>query len=396
LDLVLVLTASGLALLFAGLYPFGPYQLSLMLARRIGNFSPVPQSARPGPDSGLDDFAVCLCAYNEEQVIGDKIRNLLALREASGGKLEILIYVDAAQDRTAEILSAYADRITLIVSPERRGKTHGMNLLVNRTKADIVLFTDANVLIDHRAISVLRAYFSDPTIGCVCSDLQYMNADASATANVGAAYWRFNESTKGLETATGSVIGADGSLFAIRRSLHRPVPDGLIDDIYVSLSVLLAGYRVVRAPELKAYEPHATVSGDEFRRKVRIACQCMHVHFALWPEIRRLSAWNRYKYVAHRLARWLSSYYLGASAIAFVAAACAAFGPVPVGSAIVVGTAVFAAALLLRFAPAQSLWNIALAFLATAVGVWRACTGERAAVTWAVAASARPARRVPR
>jgi cellulose synthase/poly-beta-1,6-N-acetylglucosamine synthase-like glycosyltransferase len=395
MDLALVLMACCLALLLAGLYPFGPYQLSLMLARRIGNFSAGPRPAKPGPDSDLATFAICLCAYNEEQVIEDKVRDLLALRHASGGQLEILIYVDAAQDRTAEILSAYADRITLVVSPERRGKTYGMNLLINRTTASIVLFTDANVLIDLGAIAVLRTYFADPTIGCVCSDLQYMNADASATAGIGAAYWRFNEWTKGLETATGSVIGADGSLFAIRRSLHRPVPNGLFDDIYVSLSVLLTGYRVVRAPELKAYEPHTTVSGDEFRRKIRIACECMHVHFAMWPEIRRLSAWNRYKYVAHRLARWLSGYFLGGSAILFAGAASAAFGPVPVGTAILVGTAGFAAALRLRLAPAQRLWNVALAFLGTALGVWRAFAGDRA-VTWSVASSARPAPKVPR
>ena len=109
-----------------------------------------------------------------------------------------------------------------------------MNVLVSKTSATIVMFTDANVLIDRSAVAVLRRYFADPAIGCVCSDLHYLSAGASATADVGAAYWRFNEWTKGLETATGSVMGADGSLFAIRRRLHRPVPDGLFDDLYVS------------------------------------------------------------------------------------------------------------------------------------------------------------------
>ena len=126
------------------------------------------------------------------------------------------------------------------------------------------------------------------SIGCVCSDLTYINPNDSATARIGAGYWRINEWSKSLETDTGSVIGADGSLFAIRRSLHRPVPKGLFDDIYVSLSVLLQGRRVVRAPDLKAFETHTTNAEDEFRRKVRIACECMHVHFTLWPELRRL------------------------------------------------------------------------------------------------------------
>jgi len=390
MDLTFALIGCGFALLFVGLYPFGPYQLSLMLARRLHVFPPTPGAAAPRTESGHETFAICLCASNEELVIREKVEDLLALRAACGGRLEILLYVDAAQDRTAEILSGYADGITLVVSPERRGKTHGMNVLVSKTSAAIIMFTDANVVIDHSAVAVLRRYFADPEIGCVCSDLHYLSATGSATAEVGAVFWRFNEWTKGLETATGSVMGADGSLFAIRRLLHRPVPDGLFDDIYVSLSVLIAGYRVVRAPELKAYEPHTTVSGDEFRRKIRIACECMHVHFALWPDIKRLPAWSRYKYLTHRLARWLSGYFLGASVVTFAGAGFSLFGAVPTATTILIGTGIFAATLVSGFGPAQRLWNIALAFLGTAVGVWRAFAGHRA-VIWTVASSARPA-----
>jgi hypothetical protein len=105
----------------------------------------------------------------------------------------------------------------------------------------------------------------------------------------------FNGWSKGLETATGSVIGVDGSLFAIRRRRrHRPVPNGLIDDILVWLATLLAGYRVVRAEELRSFETHTTEATDEFRRKARIACQSIHVHFELWPHLRWLDLWNLY------------------------------------------------------------------------------------------------------
>ena len=277
---------AGLAVLAAlpALWPFGPYQLSLLLARRLRRFPPAPDPAHVEPAE--DIFAICLCVYNEAAVIREKVEDLLRLREAADGALEIAIYVDAASDGTAEILASYRDRIKLVVSPERRGKTHGMNLLVAGTTASIVMFTDANVRIDPSAVTVLRRYFSDSTIGCVCSDLTYVNAGESAVAAVGSTFWSFNEWSKGLETATGSVIGADGSLFAICRRYHRPVPKGLFDDIYVSLCVLLAGARVVRAPDLKAYETHSTRASDEFRRKIRIACECMAVHFELWPELR--------------------------------------------------------------------------------------------------------------
>ncbi len=375
--------AAVLALLVA-FWPFGPYQLSLLLARRLHAFPPFPVARGAAT---TETMAICLCVYNEKAVIREKVEDLLRLR-ASANELEILIYVDCADDGTTEILDAYRDRIEVVVSPERHGKTYGMNLLVSRTMASIVAFTDANVLITPDAVAVLRRYFADPSIGCVCSDLTYLNPQDSATANVGAGYWRMNEWSKSLESATGSVIGADGSLFAIRRSLHRLVPKGLFDDIYVSLGVLLQGFRVVRAPELKAFETHTTEAQDEFRRKVRIACECMHVHFTLWPELRRLDAWNLYKYVGHRLLRWIGGYVILLGCLLALAAVWVAAGPAWAVGLPLAGSAVFWLAVTARFGLALKCWNVLLAFAGNGVGVWRALQGRRS-VTWNAPESAR-------
>ena len=83
-------------------------------------------------------------------MIREKVEDLLRLRAAAGGNLQILIYVDCSDDGTTEILQAYGDQIDLVISPARQGKTFGMNLLVRRTSASIVMFTDANVLITAR------------------------------------------------------------------------------------------------------------------------------------------------------------------------------------------------------------------------------------------------------
>jgi cellulose synthase/poly-beta-1,6-N-acetylglucosamine synthase-like glycosyltransferase len=386
--LPMLLFTIGILLVLAGLWPFGPYQLSLLAARRICRFSPLQNP--PAADASPADygFAICLCVYNEASVIAEKIADLLILREAAGGNLEILIYVDAATDTTTEILERYRDRIRLVVSSERRGKTHGMNLLVAQTRASIVMFTDANVRIDPTAVAVLRRYFADPSIGCVCSHLSYVNASQSATAAVGSAFWSFNEWSKGLETATGSIIGADGSLFAIRRELHRPVPKGLFDDLFVSLGVLLKGYRVIRAPELRAFETHSTQVTDEFRRKARIACECMHVHFELWPELRRVGLWNLYKYIGHRLLRWIGGYLLVLGVALLVIAAMLVLGPPIVLAAGGLLLISFIAALQARLGFAMKLANVFLAFAGNAIGTWRAVRGERA-ITWEPPASAR-------
>ncbi len=383
--LALCLFAVAFLCLFAAAFPFGPYQATLLLAKRLGFVKPLkPDDTTIGEPLS---FAICLCAYNEEAVIKQKIENMLALRKAAG-ELDILIYVDCASDRTAAIVASFEPEVTLVNSEERHGKPWGMNRLVSLTDADIVLFTDANVMVDETAIANLRRYFADPNVGCVTSHLSYTNPGDTATSEVGSFYWRLDEWTKGLETDTGSAMGADGSLFAIRRKLHRPTPDHLIDDLFVSMSILGKGYRLIRGADVNAYESHTTIARDEFKRKVRIACQCMSVHRALWPELRAMSVWDIYKYVGHRLIRWVGGYFLLASAVLFALAIWAGFGfwamfasMAGVSGAILLGS-------LAKVRMIEQINNILLAFAGNTIGVWRCYWGEPV-VTWDLAGSAR-------
>ena len=277
-----MLFGGSAACLFLAQHPFVTYPLVLTFLARW----------RPAPlrlNARITDLrvAVCVCAYNEERVIHDRVQNILSLRQASPN-LDVLIYVDGANDRTAEIVRGFGDSITGIISSERLGKTHGMNTLIARTHADILVFSDANVTFAPDALVRLIVPFADETVGCVCGHLRYAEGDAQA-AETGSLYWRLEEHIKALESATGSVMGADGSIFAIRRHLHRPPPANLIDDMYVSLSILCNGARVVRAGDAIAYEPAVSTAGEEFRRKIRIACQSFNVHRAMWPALRRLS-----------------------------------------------------------------------------------------------------------
>lgn len=378
--MIAVLVVLGSVCLLLAMHPFVTYPLSLLLMRRRAPQQPA--AAQPAPS-----FAICMCAYNEERVIERKVENLLELREREP-QLQILVYVDASTDRTAEILRRYQDRIELHVADERHGKTHGMNLLSARATADVLVFTDANVLLDLNCLADLRAHFADPTVGCVCGNLTYVNAGESVTAASGSLYWRFEEALKRLESRSGSMMGADGSIFAMRRELRRAPPDHIIDDMYVSLMVLVAGQRVIQARDVKAYEESVTSAGEEFGRKVRIACQAFNVHRLVWPALRQLDVLTRYKYVSHKLLRWLSIYFLGAAALAYLLALLVA------GQ---VGLAVAALALTALGALLGSRWSIQpfaqLVDLLTALtgaglGVWRSLRGERFQ-TWQPATSIR-------
>ena len=383
--MTVILIVVGVLCLLVALHPFVTYPLSLLGLQAMRRKGADAQAAQ---DSAVPlSFAVCMCAYNEERVIEEKMRNLLELRAREPG-LQILVYVDASTDRTVEILKRYESVIDLHVSRERYGKTHGMNLLSARANADVLVFTDANVMLDLECIADLRRHFADPAIGCVCGNLNYTNSGASVTASSGSMYWRFEEAVKRLESATGSMMGADGSLFAIRRELRHAPPDHIIDDLYVSLMALVNGYRVIQARDVRAYEESVPNSSEEFKRKVRIACQAFNVHRLIWPQIKRTDALTRYKYISHKLIRWLSIYFLAASALAFLLAFLSAGYPW-VALALVI-LAAFAGVLghAWNVKPFSQIVDVLVALAGTGLGVWRSMRGERFQ-TWTPANSIR-------
>lgn len=386
----LLLALAALLTLLAA-HPFTTYPLSLRLLARW----------RPRPLRALADVprraALCVCAYNEAGVIRAKALNMLAMQDAVPG-LDLLVYVDAASDGTAAVLAevqdAFPGRLRVVVAEARHGKTHGMNTLVGMTDAEVVVFSDANVEFDAQAVPRLLAPFADPEVGAVCGHLVYAaaNATANATAETGSIYWRLEERIKALETATGSAMGADGSIFAIRRALHRPPPPDLIDDMYVSLSVLCAGGRIVRVADALAYEEPVSRPGEEFARKIRIACQAFNVHRALHARLRTLPALDQYKYLSHKLLRWLVGYLLVAALL------CGAVGLglvlVPLGATpafvalLAVGAGIAVAVGSARGGKLATLRDALGAFAATGIGVARSLRGDRFQ-TWNPPASAR-------
>jgi cellulose synthase/poly-beta-1,6-N-acetylglucosamine synthase-like glycosyltransferase len=382
------LLAVGWIHLMLAFHPFTTYPLSQLLLAR---WRPRPVALASGVPEGTR-AAMCICAYNEERVIRAKIENMLLQRE-SVPDLELHVYVDGATDATAEIVREYEPAgVSLITSPVRTGKTHGMNTLVALTDADWIIFSDANVEFAPDALPRLLAPFADPGVGCVCGHLVYRSPAGHGTAETGALYWRLEEAIKADESATGSVMGADGSIFALRRSLHVPPPRDLIDDFYTSLSVLCAGYRVVRVADAVAYEEAVSRPAEEFQRKIRIACQAFNVHRALSPQLRRLPLLDLYKYVSHKLLRWLAIFLLLIGTGLFTAGAERLIGwPVLVGLAATTG---LTAAAMRQCSALARVFDILAAFVATGIGVLFSLRGERYQ-TWDPPASARAMPAVP-
>jgi cellulose synthase/poly-beta-1,6-N-acetylglucosamine synthase-like glycosyltransferase len=375
------LLALALGLLVAACHPFVIYPMSLRwLPRRPPGVAAVP-AARP-------TFAVFVCAYNEEKVIAATLERLIALRAAAPG-LEIMVHVDASSDSTAEIARGYADQLTcLLVASERRGKTEGMNLLVAQSRADILLFTDASVSIDAGAFAHFERHFSDPRVGAVCGKQVFTHADGSVSAGANAAYWRLEERIKMRESEISSIMTLDGSLYALRAGLRTPPPPDIVDDFFIPFMIMRDGYRVIQSQDAKSSEPSVTNDGEEFRRKVRIACQGFNAHRLLWPTIRRMDGLTRYMYVSHKLMRWFTIYLLAGALLAFCAclAAAARWDLLLLLLVAVALTAVLG--LGARVKPFSTVTNILMAFAGVGLGVWQSIKGNRYQV-WEPPASAR-------
>jgi cellulose synthase/poly-beta-1,6-N-acetylglucosamine synthase-like glycosyltransferase len=319
------------------------------------------------------------CAFNEARVIGEKLQNLEVLK-AAYPDLECLAYDDGSTDATLELMRQRPDLLTVIRGAGRTGKAHGMKLLAARAQGDIIVFTDANVTLKTDAIDRIVAYYTDPNVGGICGTLRYIGAEGSVTARVGGAYWRLEEYLKSLESRTGNVMGADGSIFSLRRELYPSFPDSVLDDLTVSMAAVFAGKRLVRAPDVIAFECLVESREDEFARKVRIAARAFHTHRYLLPQLRKMRLMDKFKYMSRKYIRWFGALFLG---IGFLTTCIGLWtiSPWLAGFAAAGIASLLYAGAKLRLGPLSAIVEIILALTATLIGVGKAMRGETV-VTW--------------
>lgn len=377
---MMVVALYALSLLAGALFlhPYASYPVSLRLLPR----RPVRLD---GADAPLPSASLLFSAYNEERALPAKLDNLAAIKRLHPD-LEILAYSDMSTDGTLALLESRLDLLTVIPATERAGKATGMRRMVAQAKGEICIFTDANVLLAPDSVAPLLGYFRDPSIGGVSGTLHYINPEDGATAQVGGLYWRLEEKIKALESRCGSMMGADGAIFATRRALYPRVPAHLLDDMIASMSVLLHDKRLISAPDVIAYERNTTDPVDEFRRKRRIACRSYASYRHLWPQLaRHFSLADRYKFVSHKLLRWMGA-PLALLCASSLSAALWLDGQPGLLGALWASAVLVTLGAALKIRPCAMLMEIAAAIWAAFLGVvdaWRGRTYQ----TWAPAKS---------
>ena len=223
-----------------------------------------------GQGAHLPSVTMIVCAYNEEKVIGEKIRNTLSL-DYPRDLLEIVIASDGSSDHTCEIVLEFASKgVVLRHYDGRIGKTACLNRALPLASGDVVVFSDANSAYERGALRALVHPFHDKTVGFVTGWTRYgSGGEGSATSALGI-YSRLELITKRLESGLGSCIGADGAIFAIRKGLYRPLENYDINDLVIPLSINQQGFRGVLESEAVCYEKDAGGAKGEFHRQVRI------------------------------------------------------------------------------------------------------------------------------
>ena len=285
-------------------YTYLGYGLLLSLLVRIKQaFNPCSTVVYSRAD--LPEVTLIIAAYNEADFIEKKIKNSLEL-DYPVDRLRIWVVTDGSDDTTPQLVENHTG-VTHFFQPERQGKIAAVNRVMPQVTTPVVIFTDANTLLNKQAAIRLVQYFKDPNVGAVAGEKRVNTHEKDAASGAGEGlYWKYESALKRWDATLYSVVGAAGELFALRTDLYEEVPaDTVIEDFYLTLSIAQAGYRVEYEPEAYAAEgPSATVK-EELKRKVRIAAGGIQA-------IVRLNALLNpfrygvlsFQYISHRVLRW--------------------------------------------------------------------------------------------
>ena len=252
--------------------------------------------------------SILMSVRNEEQTLPVKLDNLRRL-DYPRNRVQIVVVSDGSSDSTLRILREHDDMLQPIVFEAARGKAAALNEAAKSATGEILVFTDARQVIDSNAISELAECFGDPEVGGVSGELMLMGDSKSPPDALGT-YWKIEKLVRKLESESGSVIGATGALYAIRRSLYKEIPSAtILDDVVIPMNIVRQGSRVIFQKSAIARDKLFTEKGKEFSRKVRTMTGNFQL---LWLEPWLLSPANPvlWRYVSHKFLRLLCPWLL--------------------------------------------------------------------------------------
>jgi len=236
------------------------YPVLLWVLARLQDGEEPPQTA---PES-LPMVSLIVAAHDEEASIVRWVRSTLAF-DYPRERLEVVVVSDGSTDRTLErAVKAGADSVLEV---PRGGKVAALNAAVERSRGEVLAFSDANSIWQPNALRRLVARLSHPRVGYVCGQLRL---EGEGGHNQEGLYWRYEMAIRALESRLAGVTAGNGAINAVRRNAYIPLEPSRGQDISLPFEITKRGWRAVFEPEALATEPMAPTLRSEFARKRRM------------------------------------------------------------------------------------------------------------------------------
>jgi biofilm PGA synthesis N-glycosyltransferase PgaC len=246
--------------------------------------------------------SIILAVRNEETNLSAKLENL-KLMDYPEELRQIVIASDGSTDRTVDILREHTTTVLQIILQQSNGKAHALNEAVKQATGEILVFFDARQNVAPNAVSELISCFANADVGAVSGELLLIDSSGKQSSETLGLYWKIEKTIRKLESASGSVVGVTGAIYAMRRNFYTEIPTGtILDDVLIPMHVARKGKRVIFHPSAMAYDRLFSEKGKEFSRKVRtLTGNYQLLMLAPWL----LSSANplRFRFISHKLLR---------------------------------------------------------------------------------------------
>lgn len=253
----------------------------------------------------LPKIAFIIPAYNEGEVIAEKIENTLSF-DYPPALLKIIVIADGSGDKTADVVKSFPG-IIFLQDPVRKGKAAAMNRAVEYSgDADILVFSDANTSVNSDALMKMMLLYADTKVGGVSGEKKVRSLKGGEGKGE-SAYWKYESALKQLDSRLHSVAGAAGELLSIRKSLYEPLEESLIlDDFVLSFRICMKGYSMKYEPEAVATENPSLDLNEEKKRKLRISAGAFQAMQKLLPLLNIFKYGTvSFQYISRRVFRWV-------------------------------------------------------------------------------------------
>ena len=277
--------------------------LMVRLKRLFGKKQPTIEL--PADEQDYPTVTLMICAYNEQDVIPEKMENIRQLQYPRE-RFCIMWVTDGSNDQSNELLSQYPE-VTLVFSPERRGKAAAMQHGLRENTAEIVVFTDANTMLNADALREIVRQMMKSNVSCVSGEKRVAARHEGQTAAEGEGlYWKYESTLKRWDSELYSAMGAAGELFAVRMNDYREAPsNALLDDFMMSMLILKDGHRIAYTSDAYATEYGSADMQEESKRKRRIAAGGLQ---SIWWLRQLMNPFKHpkvfFQFISHRVLRW--------------------------------------------------------------------------------------------